>query len=168
MTIPLKELKNKGDTDMITAEEFKNLTEDEQLDNIETMTSEERMQLVKGLFPNFKLKTTKMGYDNEGRNKYKVTISNGEMPFSTVFYDSLYNTQKGEKSDDFNILYCIISDAQAVEYCDTVEDFMAEFGYSEEDKPNKIFKACQRSYNNLTNTFGHNGYEILSTLTYNF
>ena len=66
---------------MITAEEFKNLTEEEQLDNIETMTSEERMQLVRELFPNFKMKVTKMGWDNEGRNKYKVTVSNGNTPF---------------------------------------------------------------------------------------
>ena len=153
---------------MITAEEFKNLTDDEILDTIEDMTAEERMQLVKGLFPNFRMKISKMGWDNEGRNKYKVTISNGNKPFSTVFYDSLYNTQRNERSDNFHILYCVISDAQAVEYCDTVEDFMAEFGYTYEDKANKIFKACQRAYDNLTEAFGYEGYKTLSELTYNF
>lgn len=154
---------------MITAEEFKNLTGDEQLDKIEDMTAEERMQLVKGLFPNFKMKVTKMGWDNEGRNKYKVTISNGNKPFSTVFYDSLYNTQKNLRSEDFHILYCVISDAQAVEYCDTLEDFCDEFGYDMEiDKPNKIYKACQRAYDNLTDTFGYEGYKTLRDLTYNF
>ena len=154
---------------MITAEEFNNLTSEEQMDTVETMTAEERMQLVKGLFPNFRMKITKMGWDNEGRNKYKVTISNGGKPFSTVFYDSLYNTQKDLRSEDFHILYCVVSDAQAVEYCDTLEEFCSEFGYDMEiDKPNKIYKACQRAYDNLTETFGSDGYDILRDLTYNF
>ena len=153
---------------MITAEEYNNLTSEEQMDTVENLSAEERMQLVKGLFPNFKMKISKMGWDNEGRNKYKVTISNGNTPFSTVFYDSLYNTQRGERSEDFHILYCVVSDAQVVEYCDNLEDFTAEFGYTEADKPNKIFKACQRAYDNLTETFGYDGYKTLSELTYNF
>lgn len=153
---------------MITIEKFNDLTSDEKLDVVENLSAEERMQLVKGLFPDFRMKVTKMGWDSEGRNKYKVTISNGNTPFSKVFYDSIYNTQRGERSDDFNILYCIVSDAQAVDYCDTVEDFMNEFGYSYEDKPKKIFNACMRTHDNLTNTFGEKGYSLLSDLTYNF
>lgn len=154
---------------MITAEEYNSLTEEEKMDTVEELSAEERMQLVKGLFPNFKMKITKMGFDSEGRNKYKITVSNGNTPFSTVFYDSLYNTQKNLRSEDFHILYCIISDAQAVDYCDTVEEFCDEFGYDMEiDKPKKIFNACMRTHDNLIKTFGTDGYEILSDLTYNF
>ena len=153
---------------MITAEEFNSLKLDEKLDAIEDLSAEERMQLVKELFPNFKLRTTRMGFDDKGRNKYRVTISNGDKPFSTVFYDSLYNTERGEKSNDFHILYCILSDAHAVEYCNTLEDFMYEFGYSYEDKPRKIYNACQRAYDNLTETFGVSGYNLLQDLTYSF
>ena len=153
---------------MITAEEYNNLTSEEQLDTVETMTAEERIQLVKELFPNFRMKISKMGWDNEGRNKYKITISNGGKPFSTVFYDSLYNTQRGERSEDFHILYCVVSDAQAYEYDEDYEDFCREFGYLEEDKPKKIYNGCKRAYENLTETFGYEGYKTLSELTYNF
>ena len=153
---------------MITVEEFKNLSDDEILDTIECMSGEERIQLVKELFPNFRMKCSKMGYDNEGRNKYKITISNGNMPFSTVFYDSIYNTQRDERSDDFNILYCIISDAQSYEYNEYFEDFCNEFGYTDIDKPKKIYNGCKRAYENLTETFGYEGYKTLRDLTYNY
>ena len=150
---------------MITIEKFNDLTSDEILDAIEGMSGEERIQLVRELFPNFRMKCSKMGFDSEGRNKYKITINNGNMPFSTVFYDSIYNTQKGERSDDFNILYCIISDAQSYEYN---EDFCNEFGYMDIDKPKKIYDTCKRAYENLTETFGYEGYKTLRDLTYNY
>ncbi len=153
---------------MITAERFNDLTSDERLDIVEDLSAEERMQLVKELFPLFKMKCSRMGFDSEGRNKYKVTISNNGEVFSTVFYDSIYNTQRGERSDDFNILYCIISDAICITYCDSVEDFMNEFGYSYEDKPNKLYNACERAYNNLVKCFGVSGFNLLCDITYNF
>ena len=49
---------------------------------VENLTSEERMELVQELYPNLKMKVTRMGEGNRGENKYKITLSNDGFKFN--------------------------------------------------------------------------------------
>ena len=144
---------------------------DELSEAIADLNSEERMELAKELFPNFKFKAVKMGVNRNGANEYRVTVQNNDSKFSTKFTDSIYNSQRGEKSDDFNMLYCIILDAEAYDTSASLEDFADDFGYDlyeDRKKTEKIFNACEKQYNNLIKLFGTDGYRVLRELTYNF
>ena len=137
-------------------------------DKMEQATEEERMAELLKHFPEFKLQTARIGLSPKGANKYRVTIKNGSLKFTTTFTDSIYNTCNGTRSSDLDILYCVLMDAQTYEYYDTLEDFADNMGidlYEERRKVERIYKACQRTYDNLINTFGNDGYEILNAIT---
>ena len=137
-------------------------------DRMENATQEERTAEVYKHFPDFKLKATYTGDSPKGANMYRVTIQNGKQKFGTTFTDSIYNTYNGTRSSDLDILYCVLMDAQTYEYYDTLEDFADNTGidiYEERRKAERIYKACQRTYDNLINTFGSDGYEILNAIT---
>ena len=147
-------------------------------DTMENATEHERMTEIKKHFPQFKIRDTFIGTECKknnfrgtygDRNQYKVTIYNGAHKFSTTFTDSIYNTQNGKKSSHFDMLYCIVSDMQCVQYNDTFEDFASEFGYDEDSRSaEKIYKACLKTKDNLERLFGNDGCEILNAVTYGY
>ena len=137
-------------------------------EQMEDATEEERMNKVMEYFPNFKLKTCRMGEGKRGENKYKVTISNQDQKYNTTFTDSLYNTYNNTKSSNFEILYCIISDAISYYYSRTLEDFIDEFGYEDEKQAKRIYDGCRRSYEGLSNLFGEDSIEVFNAITYNY
>ena len=139
-------------------------------ERMENATEEERMAEVLKHFPDFKLKALYSGESPKGANMYRVTIQNGKQKFNTTFTDSIYNTSNGTRSSDLDILYCVLMDAQTYEYYDTLEDFADNTGidiYEERSKATRIFRACERQYNNIIKLFGSEGYEILSAITSN-
>lgn len=83
-------------------------------------------------------------------NKYQVTIErkdNGKK-ISFVYHDNYKNESK---LNDF--MYAIISDMRAIEYCDTIKDFMKEFGYDSYEEAKKIFNGCETNGNKLKSMF---------------
>ena len=138
-------------------------------ERMENATEEERMAEVLKYFPNFKLKTLYSGTSPKGANTYRVTIKNNDEEFTTTFTDSIYNTSRGERSSNISILDCVLMDAQCYENCNSLEDFADNFGYDlyeERSKATRVFRACERQYNNIIKLFGSDGYEILNCLTY--
>ena len=130
------------------------------------------MQAIQEQFPQFKITTTfieklkdKYGY----ANKYKVTIRNGKKRFSTIFTDSINNTQKGIKSPDIDIIYCIVSDAQCVQWNGSFEDFCSEFGYDTDSRSaERIYRACEKTHDNIQRLFNSDGFDFLSAVTYGY
>ena len=60
-------------------------------------------------------------------------------------------------------------DAQCYDNYDNLKDFADNFGYDlyeERSKAKKVFYGCERTYDNITELFGTDGYEILNCLTY--
>lgn len=138
-------------------------------DRMENATDEERMTELLKHFPEFKLNTARTGTDSRGANKYRVTIKNGSLKFTTTFTDSIYNTCNHTPSSKMDILYCVLMDAQCYNNYDTLEDFCSEFGYDlDEEYPKcvRVFGSCKKQYDNITELFGTDGYEILNCLTY--
>ena len=145
-------------------------------DKMEKATEEERMAELQKNFPNLKLRSAKIGTTCEkntfrgthgDRNKYRITIQNGSQSFSTTFTDSIYNTQKGLKSSNFSMFYCVVADAQCYENDSTLEAFGYDL-YEDRRKAQKCFNGCKKAYDNLINLFGLEGYEILNAVTYGF
>ena len=150
---------------------LENSYSDELLDEVENLSSEDRFNLIKLIYPNFKFKVARMGEGDKGANKYKVTIENNGEKFNTTFTDSLYNTWNNTRSSNFEIMYCIISDACTYSYYDTLEDFADNTGYDiyeDRKKVERIFNACKKTYDNIERVFGSDGFEILNGVTYSF
>lgn len=83
-------------------------------------------------------------------NKYQVTIGrkdNGKK-ISFVYHDNYKNESK---LNDF--MYAIISDMRAIEYCNTIEDFMKEFGYKTYEEAKRVFNGCSKGKEKLLSMF---------------
>ena len=138
-------------------------------DSMENASNDERMSKVKELFPSFKIHTSKIGISSKGANKYRVTIINEGLKFSTTFTDSMHNTCQNTPSHKIEMLYCILMDAQCYDNYDNLEDFADNYGYDlyeERSKAKKCFYGCERTYNNIIELFGYEGYEILNAIVY--
>ena len=139
---------------------------------VEGLTSEERMELVKELYPDLKMKVVPMGEGNRGENKYKITLSNNGFKFNTTFSDSLYNTWENNRSSDFEMLYCIIMDAECYDnYGSTLNEFADNMGfdlYTDEKRALKVLRGCEKAYNNINSLVGEEGYNVLLAITSNF
>lgn len=96
--------------------------------------------------------------DSKPRNKYFVYVTNTENGEKTrfTFWDSLVNTQHGIILDGDELLsafYCFVSDACNGLY--SFSEFCSEFGYDEDSRSaERIYKACQRSYNSFARVSG--------------
>lgn len=145
---------------------------EELTEKFENATAEERMQAIQEQFPQFKITTTfieKVKNEYGYANKYKVTIRNGKKHFSTTFTDSINNTQEGIKSSDIDIIYCIVSDAQCVQWNNSFEDFCNEFGYDTDSRSaERIYKACEKTYDDIQRLFNSDGFDFLSAVTYGY
>lgn len=91
--------------------------------------------------------------DKELRNTYFTTITTPRGTMKVKFWDSVYNTERGIKPTEYDILACL-------EKYDvgTFEDFVNEFGYdiSEPDDSRcvkRIYKAAIREYQDLCRCF---------------
>ena len=93
--------------------------------------------------------------DNRWHNKYIVKIRRGGMSYQFPFYDSAYNTQRGERPTAYDVLACI---EKCAPYGD-VWDFAAEFGYEidsreEFQRVSRIYKACETQARKIDRLFG--------------
>lgn len=97
---------------------------------------------------------------NARRLKFVISISiDGGKPKDFDYYDSVANYPNPiDEGGLRNAFYCIVSDASAGT-CDSVEDFMREFGYEDRIETLKIYTACINSLSFFQKN-GANIYEL--------
>ena len=96
--------------------------------------------------------------DKELRNTYFATITTPRGTMKVKFWDSVYNTERGIKPTEYDILACL-------EKYDvgTFEDFVNEFGYESYNLrcAKRIYKAVTHEYNDLCRCFTEEQLESL-------
>lgn len=138
------------------------------------LSDTERMAEVIKNFPRFKIryqKLTPQQTKHGTANRYQVTITNNAEVYRYTFHESIYNTQRGEMSSDFNILYCAVLDAEAYDSTRTLEDFADNYGYDlyeDRKQAEKAFNGCKTAYESITRLFGTDGYDLLKDIGDNY
>lgn len=96
--------------------------------------------------------------DKELRNTYFATITTPRGTMKVKFWDSVYNTERGIKPTEYDILACL-------EKYDvgTFEDFVNEFGYEPDNLScaKRIYKAVIHEYQDLCRCFTEEQLESL-------
>ena len=96
--------------------------------------------------------------DKELRNTYFATITTPRGTMKVKFWDSVYNTERGIKPTEYDILACL-------EKYDvgTFEDFVNEFGYESYNLrcAKRIYKAVTHEYQDLCRCFTEEQLESL-------
>ena len=99
--------------------------------------------------------------DKELRNTYFITITTPRETMKVKFWDSIYNTMRGIKPTEYDILACL-------EKYDvgTFEDFVNEFGYDVSESNDlsyakRIYKAVIYEYQDLCRCFTEEQLESL-------
>lgn len=91
------------------------------------------------------------GLFTPNHKKYDITITkadgDGCLKF-TYQCNPRFNTPTLE-----DCLGCYIRDGQSYADCETVDDFMCDFGYEEYQEAKRIFAECKKAYENLSKFF---------------
>lgn len=101
-----------------------------------------------------------MWHDKELRNFYQVTLSNQRGVYTYTFWDSVYNTKKRKKPDEYDVLACLTSYDVG-----TFENFCADFGYDTDSiSALKTYMAVQKEYDGLRGIFTPEQMEMLGEI----
>ena len=88
--------------------------------------------------------------DSRNHNHYRVTLRRKEGDkerFVFQFWDSIANSEKGEKPTAYDVLSCISGETTVY---DSFEDFCSEFGYDQDSrKAEQIWKGYEKSSRKL-------------------
>ena len=111
------------------------------------------------------LESVKTHKEIKGKSKltagleYIAEITHGKKFIFMAFHDNIHN--KADKSD---FLFALLSDANAYKYARNLGDFMAEFGYEDEEQAKEIFDACKIQYKKLKYLFTEKQIEQLEAI----
>ena len=84
------------------------------------------------------------------RNKYLITVTRGDQHIRFMFWDSIINTQKGDRPTDYDILTILKTES----YCpETFEDFCNENHYQQDKKKEQMFKKLQKQSKKILSMF---------------
>jgi hypothetical protein len=99
---------------------------------------------------------------------YTITIEVGDKMFKTTYHDSIrnYNIGKGATEEMIDTaLDCILMDYDSYDYNPDLNDFMDEYGYDpEDDKGEKVYKACKATFDALNAMFTRQELEDLTNM----
>lgn len=99
---------------------------------------------------------------------YTITIEAGDKMFKTTYHDSIrnYNIGKGATEEMIDTaLDCILMDYDSYDYNPDLNDFMDEYGYDpEDDKGEKVYKACKATFDALNAMFTRQELEDLTNM----
>lgn len=95
--------------------------------------------------------------NNHTRFDIKITYYKEDM---YIEYQCNTNYKKPNKKD---IIECVISDAQAYEYTQDIDDFAIEFGYEKIKDCINAYGLCKKTYNDLHRLFTKKELEILES-----
>ena len=101
-----------------------------------------------------------MWHDKELRNFYQVTLSNRKGMYTYTFWDSVYNTEKKKKPDEYDVLACLMPYEVG-----TFADFCGDFGYDTDSiSALKTYMAVQKEYDGLRGIFTPEQMEMLGEI----
>jgi len=96
------------------------------------------------------LHINRMWDEHNYRNKYLITVARKDKHIRFMFWDSVNNTQKGDKPTDYDILTVIKSES----YCpETFEDFCNEYHYQQDKKKEQLFCKLQKQSAKINSLF---------------
>ena len=93
------------------------------------------------------------------REKHTIKISNGKINKYFTYTTEILKFINRENICK-NALYCIYQDYLSIEYNDTEESFINEFGYTEEEG-RKIYRACLKEHNRFYQLVDADTLEVL-------
>ncbi|MCM1178677.1 MAG: hypothetical protein NC347_00335 [Clostridium sp.] len=83
-------------------------------------------------------------------NRYKVKIKRHNKTMTILFYNSVFNTERGESPTTYNILSCLQKSDPG-----TFRDFCLEFGYDYDSrKAEQTYHAVRKEWLNVKALFG--------------
>ena len=99
--------------------------------------------------------------DNELRNTYFATITTPRGTMKVKFWDSVYNTERGIKPTEYDILACLTKYDPG-----TMDDFFSEMGYEVHDADDifcflNTYNAVVKEYRDLCKIFTEEQMEML-------
>ena len=83
------------------------------------------------------------GYGNCQR--YKVELNYNGKSYTTTFTDSVMAYREGRELDFKDVMYCLLSDADAYMYNEDIDDFQANFGYEKASELLKAYNGCKET-----------------------
>lgn len=98
-------------------------------------------------------KVIKSPWANGYCKKYFLELNYNNKKFSFPFTDSVAAYCKNEKLDKINALYCVLSDADAYDSTQNIDDFAAEFGYEKVSELLKAYRACEKTSEKMHEIF---------------
>ena len=95
--------------------------------------------------------------DGRLRNSYDVTIKTQLGEMELTFWDSTYNTTKGNIPTTYDVLSCIVTYDPG-----TLQEFISEYGYDPDDeRTEEIYKAVVRQWEDIERIFTEEQIEML-------
>lgn len=101
----------------------------------------------------------------DGHNMRAYTLELNGVAFS--YYEGMGlepMTDKNKPEKAVNAIWCVLTDVEALAYCDTVDEFMREYGYTDEIQARRIYKDIGSNSNKLARVFTD---DEVATLTEN-
>lgn len=103
-----------------------------------------------------------VGYMNKNR-MYHYQFSIDNMSFD--YYEGLGHEKLDKKNKGLkiiNALWCILKDADAINFLDSVSRFMQEYGYTDIDYAIKLFDLCKDTKEKLARLFTKEELQVLN------
>ena len=106
-------------------------------------------------------------YDTQAMRYYVLTINNNCFEyFEGVGHDIL--TAENKENKILSAISCLVRDYFIKDYCDNVDDFMSEFGYTDYDHAQCVYKQLQENNSRLDRVFTAEELRVLEEETADF
>ena len=77
--------------------------------------------------------------------RYEVELNYNGKTYTTHFTDSVHAYQNNEELNFKDVMYCLLSDADAYNSCRDIDDFQANFGYEKASELLKAYNGCKET-----------------------
>lgn len=101
--------------------------------------------------------------DMTSGNAYRVTLTRNGVKVGFIFNDNIYN-----ESDKNDLIYSLLRDSQAYEFCYNLADFMNEYGYTDAKQAKQAYDACKKQSERLHKLFNDAEIETLEKIFENY
>ena len=97
--------------------------------------------------------TVKSPWANGYCNKYFLELNYNGKKYGFDYCGSIADFEANKPLDKMNALYCVLSDADAYDSTQNIDDFAAEFGYEKVSELLKAYRACKKTSEALHEIF---------------
>lgn len=99
--------------------------------------------------------------DRDMRNIYSLTLKRDNKTSSFRFGDSVFNSQKGNKPKDYEIMYALVQDYYSYYDYSNLSEFMSSFGYEDKEQARKIVNRLKKDFEKLNKLFTTEEMELI-------